>query len=212
MTELEVRKQTLVDKLKSQSSNLIQKRQFDEICIILIDVSGSMNESCENGISKLENVKQSLPGLRPQKGCVSFGLIAFSDEGYPIMYPTTNFNRLLVEAQSLLVSGMTNIPSAIREGLKMMSDFLSSHHRLILMTDGSNNEETYNMEREIEHCISSHTIVDTIGFGKSADTTLLKSIAERTGGIFQTATSVMQLAESYRKLNFDIRYIEHKSN
>jgi len=209
-TTIEKRKETMVDALKSRATNLIPKTSFEEAIIILVDVSGSMNGGCENGKSKLENVKRSLPGLWARGSYVSYGLVAFSTQSYPITQPTTNFQRLLTEAETLMIYDMTNIPAAMRDGLIMLQDLVTERKRMILMTDGHNNSEQFEMERLIEQCVSANIVVDTIAFGADADEVLLSGIAKRTGGIFTKAISALQLAETYRNLNFQVRYIENK--
>jgi Mg-chelatase subunit ChlD len=130
---------------------------------------------------------------------------------YLIQQPTSNFSTIIIQAEHLITQGMTNIPAALKLGVKITEESTALKKRMILMTDGQNNEDTYQMEPQIQNCISKKVVVDTIAFGKRADVNLLKSIAKRTGGMFQEADSPLALQQAYAKLNFQVRYLEHKN-
>lgn len=207
--EVEERKATLVDKLKARAANL-EKREMEEIIIILVDTSGSMEEPCRNGDTKLGAVKKSIPYLQARGSYIGYGLVGFGSQAYPIQQTTSNFSTVLIKSDLLIAEGQTNIPSAISEGLKMFKDRTVEKRRMILLSDGSNNCDRNLMERRIEECITESVIIDSISFGENADTNLLRSIARRTGGIYQHAASPLALQESYAKLNFQIRYLDYK--
>lgn len=209
-TEVEERKQTLVDKLKSRAANL-KEMKMEEVCIILIDTSSSMEECCKNGESKLMAVKRSIPYLQARGSYVGYGLVGFGSSAYPVQSVTTSFSTIILHSDHLTASGQTNIPQAIKLGMEMMNDREVEKKRMILMSDGDNNCDRNLMEREITSCIEEKVVVDTIAFGDHADVNLLRSIATRTGGIFQQVESPLQLQEAYGKLNYQIRYLEDKN-
>ena len=209
MNELQER---VVDKLKARAAGLIQKKQYDELEIILIDVSGSMHEGCENGQSKLENVKQSIMYLNTPGAYIAYGSVAFDNTGYPIQPLTTNFAEVIMGCDSLTPRGSTCFASAIQEGIKMMADKPCEKRRMILMTDGSDNVDQRWTSEMVDECVTLHIIIDTIGFGVDVNERNLMEIAKRTGGIYQHALSPLQLQEAYQKLNYAIRYLEHKPN
>lgn len=207
---LEERKQTLVEKLKKRAVNF-ERKTLEEIVIILIDNSGSMEDYCKSGLTKLDAVKQSIPFLQARGSYVGYGMVIFSTTAIPIQQPTTNFSSILIQLDILLTEGSTNIPAALREGLQMFLERTVDKKRMILLSDGCNNVEQEMMDQRISDCIRENVIVDTIAFGDNADINLLKSISTRTGGMFQKVNSPLQLEEAYKKLNFQVRYLEHKN-
>jgi Mg-chelatase subunit ChlD len=210
MNEIEQRKQTLVDKLKARSATL-QQKQMEEVCIILVDTSSSMNESCKNGESKMMAVKRSIPYLNAPGSYVGYGLVGFGSTAYPIQQVTTSFSTIILHSDHLMASGQTNIPHSLRLGREMMGDRSVEKKRMILMSDGENNCDRNLMEREITKAIQDKILIDTIAFGDHADINLLRSIAMRTGGKFQQVESPLQLQEAYAKLNYTVRYLEDKN-
>src|SRR4030043_900428 len=209
-SEIEARKQTLVDKLKARSATL-QQREMEEICIILVDTSGSMSAHCKSGDTKLMAVKRSIPYLQAKGSYVGYGLVGFGSTAYPIQPITTSFSSIILHLDHLAVEGQTNIPHAIRLGREMMEDRSVEKKRMILMSDGDNNCDKNLMGGEILKSIEEKVVIDTIAFGERADVNLLRSIATRTGGIFQEALTPEQLAGAYGKLNYQVRYLEDKN-
>lgn len=207
---LEERKQTLAEKLKACATN-IERRKLEEITIILIDSSGSMAEYCKDGNTKMQAVKQSIPYLQARGSYVEYGMVGFDTEAHPIQHPIANFSAILIQLDVIQPRDLTNIPGALMEGLKMFIERQAEKKRMILMSDGSNNCESNMMDHRISDCVKEGVIVDTIAFGENADVNLLKSIATRTGGVFQKVDSPLQLEEAYKKLNFQVRYLEHKN-
>jgi Mg-chelatase subunit ChlD len=206
---VEERKMTLAEKLKERATN-VKAKELEEICIILTDISTSMDEACSNGESKLMAVKRSVPYLQARGSYLMYSLIAFGSVAYLIQQPTSNFSTIIIQADHLITQGMTNIPAALKLGVKMTEESTALKKRMILMTDGQNNEDQRFMEPSIQACIDKKVVVDTIAFGRHADINLLKSISKRTGGVFQEADSPLALQQAYAKLNFQVRYLEHK--
>jgi len=207
---LEERKQTLTERLKARSANL-ERRKLEEIAIILIDASGSMSEHCKDGRTKMQAVKDSVPYLQARGSYVEYGMVSFDTTAQSIQHPTTNFSAILIQLDVISPGDMTNIPGALREGLKMFIERQVEKKRMILLSDGGNNCEGSMMDQRVSDCVREKVIVDTIAFGESADVNLLQSIAARTGGVFQKVESALQLEEAYAKLNFQIRYLENKN-
>lgn len=209
-SELKERQQTLAEKLKVRAANL-ERRKLEEIAIILIDASGSMADRCKNGKIKMQAVKDSVPYLQARGSYVEYGLVSFDSTAHLIQQPTTNFSAILIQLDVLQPGAATNIPAALHEGLKMFIERQVEKKRMILMSDGENNEEKHMMDERVSDCVKAGVVVDTIAFGDNADVNLLRSIATRTGGIFQKVDDPLQLEQAYQKLNFQVRYIIHKN-
>lgn len=208
--EIEERKQTLTDKLKARAVNL-ERKKMEEIVVILVDTSGSMEEYCKDGNTKLGAVKKSIPYLQAKGSYVGYGLVGFGSTAYLIQQTTSNFSSILIQSDLLSSNGMTNIPSALQEGLKLFEEYIVEKRRMILMSDGDSNCDGHMMTPMIDACIKAGVLIDTIAFGDNADVNLLKSIAIKTGGIFQKVDSPLQLEAAYAALNFQVRYLEHKN-
>jgi Mg-chelatase subunit ChlD len=209
-TDLQERQITLADRLKARAANL-SRRQLEEIVIILVDCSGSMSEHCQDGRQKIQAVRESIPYLQARGSYVEYGMIGFGDDARPIQNPISNFNAILIQLDMLDPAGMTNIPGALKVGLSMFEERTVEKKRMILLSDGDNNCDRGYMDESIQACVDQKVIVDCIAFGDNANINLLKSISTRTGGVFQKVDSPMQLEEAYKKLNFQIRYLENKN-
>ena len=208
-TDLQERQQTLADRLKARATNLT-KRQLEELMVILIDASGSMADRCKNGQTKMEAVKESVPHLHARGSYVEYGMVSFDSTPQALQQPTTNFSAILLHLDVLRPGSSTNIPSALGEGLKMFVERQVERKRMILLSDGQNMEESYNMDERIEDCKRMKVVVDTIAFGENADINLLQKIAAQTGGVFQKVNSPLQLGDAYKRLNFQTRYLTYQ--
>jgi len=210
-TELEERKRTLAEQLKAHAQTL-KELKLEEACVILVDVSGSMSEPAngESQVSKLEAVKQAIPNLRVAGHRVVYGLVAFSDRAEVIQPLTSNFGLIIAQQEILHVIHSTNITAAIREGIELVIFKQVEKKRMILLSDGCANVEKEWLDEQVTRCRECQVIVDTIGFGVNADERRLKDIATQTGGVYYSARTAKNLQEVYAKLNYTVRYIEHK--
>ena len=205
-SELEERKFTLSDSLKNRAANM-KKLRLEEVCILLVDISSSMHDATEEGMSKIDAVRQSIPNLYAATHRVAYGMIGFNEDAHEIQSLTSNFGLIIGQAESISPRGSTNISAAMRVGLVMINNKDTERKRMILLSDGSDNIEQDMVEECIIRCQEEKVVVDTIAFGRDADELRLREIAKRTGGVFYSAKSVRKLAEAYKKLNFDVRYL-----
>lgn len=211
MTEIEKRAETMAERLKKRASSLTERSQLAEVCILLIDTSGSMEEAVKSGETKMMVVKRSIPFLEARGSWVGYGVVGFGSSAYPVQSLTTSFQNVMIHVDYLQGEGMTNIPQALRLGREMMKDRETEKKRMILLSDGASNCEREKMDGEIQSCVDQQVVVDTLAFGDHADEGLLKSIAERTGGIYQKVDSPLQLQQAYENLNYQVRYLENKN-
>jgi len=211
--ELEERQQTLVDRLKSKASSLnLNQGTLSELCIILVDTSSSMSEPINKreGRSKIEAVRLAIPNLRAMGVRVMYGLVGFGDTAFTYQHLTFQFGLILSQGEMLHPEGMTNITAGLREGLQMMSGKFAEKKRMILLSDGQANVEVDRIDHYLSLCREGGVVVDTISFGESADKVRLRDIAQKTGGIFSDADSVEELQKVYARLNYAVRYLEHR--
>ena len=211
--ELEERQQTLVDRLKSKASTLnLNQGTLSEICIILVDTSSSMNDRInrQDGKSKIEAVRLAIPNLRAMGVKVMSGLVGFGDTAFTYQQLTFQFGLIISQGGMLQPNGMTNMTAGLREGLEMIGGKFAEKKRIILLSDGQANAEVDRIDHYLSRCQEGGVIVDTISFGESADKVRLRAIAQKTGGIFSDADSAEELQKVYARLNYTVRYLEHR--
>lgn len=211
--ELEERQQTLVDRLKAKASTInLNQGTLSEICIILVDTSSSMNESISKGErrSKIEAVRLAIPNLRAMGVRVMYGLAGFGNAASVYQHLTFQFGLILSQGEMLHPEGMTNLTAGLREGLQMISGKFAEKKRMILLSDGQANAEVDRIDHYLSLCREGGVIVDTISFGVFADKVRLRDIAQKTGGIFSDADSAEELQKVYARLNYTVRYLEHR--
>ena len=209
--ELEERKATLADQLKAKAATM-SKGALEEICLILVDTSTSMCESINRigGRSKLEAVRLAIPNLRALNSRLMYGLIGFGDSAEIIQNLTMQFALILSQGERLTPNGTTNMTDGMRKGLGILGERFAEKKRMILLSDGHANIEEGQLDMMVTACIERVITVDTIAFGETADRKRLREIAIRTGGVFYEAGDELQLQQAYSKLNYNVRYLEHK--
>lgn len=208
--ELVERPQTIADRLKKRAASipLTQKTQLDEAVVILSDISGSMSSTCNNGQSKLKNVKQSIPFLYSPGNYIQYSLIGFGSHVKGIVPQTTNFQLINSGIDQLFDGGGTSMCQGLYDAIQLLNEPIAQKKRIILLTDGHSTDG--NPQDLAIQCKSKGIIIDTIAFGSDADVNLLKWMASETGGLFTLAESPLQLQQTYQKLNYSVRYITHK--
>jgi Mg-chelatase subunit ChlD len=211
--ELEERQQTLVDRLKAKASTInLNQGTVSEICIILVDTSSSMHDRInkQEGKSKIEAVRLAIPNLRAIGVKVMYGFVGFGDTASTYQQLTFQFGLILSQGERLCPEGMTNMTAGLREGLQMLGGRFAEKKRMILLSDGQANIEADKIDYYVGLCCEGGVVVDTISFGTSADKQRLRNIASRTGGIYCDAEDEKALQEVYARLNYNVRWIEHK--
>jgi Mg-chelatase subunit ChlD len=182
------------------------------MCIILVDTSSSMLDKVEHTSqkSKIEAVRQAIPKLRASGAVVLYGLVGFGDHAQTYQRSTAQFGLIMSQGEMLQPEGMTNITAGLKEGLNLLGGRFAEKKRMILLSDGQANMEVADIDHYLNLCCEGGVVVDTISFGAQADKQRLKNIASKTGGVYCDAGDEKALQEAYAKLNYNVRYIEHK--
>ncbi|MBQ4831843.1 VWA domain-containing protein [Pseudoalteromonas sp. MMG010] len=192
--------------------------------MLAVDLSGSMTEQdmAYNGqyVDRLTMVKAVLSDFIEQRQGDRLGLILFGDTAFlqtPLTRDVKTVSKMLSEAQIGLVGRATAIGDALGLSVKRFADKDKSNRIVVLLTDGQNTAGNLEPEQALLLAREEGIKVYTIGVGSdekrgfnlfnmgavgsSLDETLLKHIAEQTGGLYFRAKDVAGLQQIYVQLD-----------
>ncbi|MFT3786362.1 MAG: VWA domain-containing protein [Tepidisphaeraceae bacterium] len=167
--------------------------------MLVLDYSGSMNTDNKVGSLRMAvdtfcDAVQEAGGGKDQVGLVTYSDVGGLDLGLQTgSFPLGQIKQL---AQSKLADGATNISEGLQRGI----DELQLHSRpgaakiILLLTDGLANRPTtgdpIQLTKDQALCAAANDItIYTVAFGNDADQTLMKWIADNTGGTFHPVPS-----------------------
>lgn len=178
--------------------------------VLLMDSSGSMKLADPKQLRKpAAKLLLSLLGENDRAGVVSF-----SDDGYPVAYLTPvkgdqNRQKLFDAVDKISTRGVfTNITGAIDAAMNVLNRNKLPDRRqsIVLMSDGKidmggsiqSSEMTRQLlEQQLPALHQQGIQIQSIAFTPNSDQTLLKTLAEKTGGKFYLANSDKQLHSVY---------------
>lgn len=172
--------------------------------ILVIDVSGSMDEATSDGISKLNATKQAgsafIAQLTPND---RVGVVGFSNGAFTAIGLTRDFVAAQEAVNGLTLGGGTNIASGIDEASSILggpdqAPVGTTIPVIIVLSDGQDNASTVNNAAARARTILEEVKIASIGLGTGVDTGLLEGIAD-PGLAFFTADSA-QLLTIYESL------------
>jgi len=150
-----------------------------------------------NGFSRLDLVKHSAATvIMSLRACDAVSVVSYSDMG-TVVFPLRQLEHDMIRenarraVDALYAGGSTNIWRGIRAGLDQLQQHAQTyhHHRMFLLTDGlPTDHPARGTLGELQRALSEERIrvdIDTFAFGyDNPDTTLMRQIAESTGGSF----------------------------
>ncbi len=169
---------------------------------LIVDASGSMAQNNKFGI-----VKEIVGDFLTKRIHDKIGLSIFADFAYvavPLTYDKKSIKRLLSRLQ-VGVAGSHR--TALYEALFLSSNLFKNSHAkkkiAILLTDGMNNVENIPLDVAIKTVKKYGIKVYTVGIGGAGDfdPTVLKKIADESGGKFFEANSKQKLQEIYNTID-----------
>lgn len=193
--------------------------------MLAVDLSGSMTEQdmAYNGqyVDRLTMVKAVLSDFIEQRQGDRLGLILFGDTAFlqtPLTRDVKTVSKMLSEAQIGLVGRATAIGDALGLSVKRFANKDESNRIVVLLTDGQNTAGNLNPEDALLLAREEGIKVYTIGVGSdnprgfslfnvggssgsNLDESLLKKIAEQTGGLYFRAKDVAGLQQIYAELD-----------
>lgn len=162
------------------------------------------------GYSIFLNVLDSTPSIE-HVGLTTYGSDSSQDVDLTSDYEAT-YGSLLWRSASAII-GMTNLGDGMADGLQNLfwgSGVRSySSKTIVLLTDGRPNVGSDPIERARE-CKAANVVVHTITFGAFADETVMREIANITGGDYYAAPDDATLVAAFEKIakNVPIMIVE----
>ena len=208
----------LVARLNPMARGMLQVQVGDpievvpyETLVLLIDASGSMDESLGFMKSKMSATSEAIGRLLNSKAKSKerdlVGLVTFGEECELVSEPTDDFDLLIRRSRGIATCGRT----AMFEGLEYTLELLEESaglRRAILLSDGCPTTTGDGLVLELARKAKSMgVVIDTIGVGGGAkqkisyDEPLLRRISEITGGKFIPVSKVRALEEELVSLS-----------
>lgn len=194
--------------------------------MLAVDLSGSMRvedfQLRGNQVDRLTALKAVATEFIQQRSGDRIGLILFGDQPYiqaPLTFDHTTVIQLLHEAAIGLAGKKTAIGDAIGLAIKRLNKQDDNQKVLILLTDGANTSGQISPEKAAELAKKADLKIYTIGMGAEAmevgsfifkqtvnpsadlDETMLKHLADMTGGQYFRARDTNELVEIYQQLD-----------
>ncbi|MCW8093050.1 vWA domain-containing protein [Alteromonas sp. ASW11-130] len=194
--------------------------------MLAVDLSGSMkiDDMQLNGqqVNRLTMIKAVLNNFIQRRVGDRLGLILFADTAYmqaPLTYDRETVASLLNEAVIGLIGEQTAIGDAIGLAVKRFDEKEDTNRVIILLTDGQNTAGNITPAQAKELAVASNTTVYTIGVGademliqnffgsrrvnpsQDLDETMLRDLAESTGGQYFRARDAQELNNIYAILD-----------
>jgi hypothetical protein len=180
--------------------------QHTQDTILVIDSSESMGSNDPLDL-RLEAAKKYVDNMSvPDRAAV----VDFDDVGTLVPGPTgdhlsSNYTKIKQNIDTIDANGGTNIGAGIQEANTELIAFGNSSHLWveILLTDGHESSANYPFtSQQIQEAVDNDIVVFTVGLGIGVNETLLKEIAERTGGKYYFAINAEALDEIYSRIGF----------
>jgi VWFA-related protein len=169
--------------------------------MLVIDISGSMDKN--DKISAAKNAaKAYVSQMRPGDQA---GLITYDTQVYTVQPITMDVAALTTAIDGLQTGSDTAMYDALVEAEKALES-VSGRKAIIVLSDGLDNQSQNSVETVITGVGESGITISAIGFGDveasgqfGLDEAALKSLSERTGGVYGFATAPAELQSLYEQ-------------
>lgn len=156
--------------------------------IMVVDTSGSMAGQ------NLEEVRKALSAFVADTApTVQLGLLSYATKPALLVAPTSDRSRLLGAIAGLRAEGETSLYDAVDAGLAALGP--QGDRRLIVLSDGEDNNSQRTLAQVVEAERRSGAIVDAIGFNTERSVTAtLETLTRGAGGTVHSASTASQLS------------------
>jgi VWFA-related protein len=169
--------------------------------MLVIDISGSMDKNGKLDAAK-EAGKKYVSQMRPGD---QVGLMTYDTKVYTVQPITTDIAMLTSAIDGLKSGSDTAMYNALVEAEKTLAG-ISGRKAIIVLTDGLDNKSKNSADDVIAGIGQSGLTISAIGFGDAGitgqtglDEAGLKSLSEKTGGLYSFATDVQSLTAFYQQ-------------
>jgi VWFA-related protein len=169
--------------------------------MLVIDISGSMDKNDKIGAAK-NAAKAYVSQMRPGDQA---GLITYDTQVYTVQPITTDVAALTTSIDGLQTGSDTAMYDALVEAETALES-VSGRKAIIVLSDGLDNQSQNSVETVITGVGESGITISAIGFGDVSasgqfglDEAALKSLSERTGGVYGFATAPAELQSLYEQ-------------
>ncbi len=176
--------------------------------LLAVDLSRSMDivdfYEGKKAISRISATKKVVADFVRHRHGDRVGLIVFAEQAFmtiPLTMDTATVSKLLDNLLVGMAGERTAIGDAIGIGVQNLRNRPPSSRVLILLTDGEDTASHIPPLEAAKIAVGEQIKIYTIGVGDKLDETLLKKIAELTGGEFFNATNVNSLQQVYQRID-----------
>jgi VWFA-related protein len=169
--------------------------------MLVIDISGSMEKNDKIGAAK-EAARTYVQQMRAGDQA---GLITFDTHVYNVQPITTDTQALTNAIDGLRTGSDTAMFDAVAQAEQELNG-VSGRKAIIVLSDGLDNQSQNTVDSVIEKIGPSGLTISTIGFGDAntaaqsgLDEPALKSLAERSGGLYSFASDPDSLRALYEQ-------------
>ncbi|MCJ7434065.1 MAG: VWA domain-containing protein [Anaerolineales bacterium] len=169
--------------------------------MLVIDISGSMDKNGKLDAAK-EAGKKYVSQMRPGD---QVGLMTYDTQVYNVQPVTTDIAKLTSAIDGLKTGTDTAMYNALIKAEKNLES-VSGRKAIIVLTDGLDNKSQSTADDVIAGISQSGLTISAIGFGDAGvtgqtglDEAGLKSLSEKTGGLYSFATDVQSLTAFYQQ-------------
>jgi len=169
--------------------------------MLVVDISGSMDKNGKLAAAK-EAAKQYVSQMRPGDQA---GLMTYDTKTYYVQPITTDTAALTTAIDGLVTGGDTAMYNALVEAETNLAA-VNGRKSIIVLTDGLDNKSQSTTDDVIAGISQTGLTISTIGFGDATskgqvglDEAGLKSLAEKTGGLYGYADDAEALSAIFQQ-------------
>ncbi|KAI6660015.1 hypothetical protein LOD99_14356 [Oopsacas minuta] len=192
-------------------------RPPEEAIIVLLDVSWSMDEEYEHGMTRLQAVKQLFHAFANRSMAYNLhnviGLTLFATDIKVHSRVTELFERFKQKVDIVMAEGRTKLYDAIIEGIRQLTEFMEKYKecrkRIICLTDGEDCLSKKTPLHTARLALENQVIVDSILIGSG--NRKMKAISMASGGccfLPPSLTEALKLFEMEEVLTLANRQIK----
>ena len=169
--------------------------------MLVIDISGSMDKN--NKLSAAKDAARAY--VNQMRAGDQAGLTTFDTKAYYVQEITTDTSALAKAIDGLKTGGDTSMFDALVESEKALNG-VPGRKAIIVLADGLDNHSQNTVDSVIEQIGPSGLTISAVGFGDAStasqsglDEAALKSLANKTGGLYSFAADSQSLSVLYQQ-------------